>query len=414
MCIRDRYQRRVHGDIIQYLIRMLLKLSKALPRVQTQLVSRPQFYFSSGDIEVTLPKFDLHRLDQSLVPKTIKVPREEALRFFREMTTSRRMEIACDALYKTKEIRGFCHLYDGQEAVATGIEAALTFEDPLITAYRDHCQAYLRGKSPYQVIAELLGKATGATQGRGGSMHFYNKVNNFYGGNGIVGAQVPVGTGLAFALKYLKKDNICISMYGDGAANQGQLFEAANMALLWKLPQIFVCENNRYAMGTPTSRHSSNPEFYKRFDVMPGIKVDGNNVFAVKAIFQWSKQWIIQNQTPLCIELDTYRYHGHSMSDPGISYRTREEVSQQRKERDCIETLKRFIIENKIATEEQVKAIDKEVRAEIDAAVEKARADPLPNEASLTKDVYVENPDYYIRNTTYDKSYFPQGSVERR
>lgn len=198
------------------------------------------------------------------------------------MQIMRRMEVNCDVLYKSKKIRGFCHLYMGQEAIAEGMEAALTFQDPLISAYRVHCQAYKRGYSVRQIVAEMFGKENGATHGKGGSMHYYKKDTNFYGGNGIVGAQIPVGVGLAFALKYQDKKNVASIMFGDGAANQGQLYEAANMAKLWNLPALFICENNIYGMGTSIQRSSMNPQFYTRGDKIPGIRADGNNVFAVR------------------------------------------------------------------------------------------------------------------------------------
>lgn len=233
------------------------------------------------------------------------------------------------------------------------MEAALTFDDPLIGAYRIHCQTYKRGYSVREIVAEMLGKGNGATGGKGGSMHYYKKSTNFYGGNGIVGAQMPVGVGLAFALKYQKKANVASIMFGDGAANQGQLFEAANMAKLWNLPALFICENNKYGMGTSIERSSMNPLFFTRGDAIPGFRIDGNNVFEVREAFKWAKGWSIEHG-PLFIELITYRYHGHSMSDPGVSYRKREEVQDYRKTKDPILTLKNLATEFKLASEEEL------------------------------------------------------------
>lgn len=216
--------------------------------------------------KVEFKEYDTHRLDANTLPKFAETNKEDELKYFKEMAYMRRTELTADQLYKSKFIRGFCHLYDGQEAIASGMEAGLTWQDCLIGAYRVHCQAIARGDDHYGILAEMMQKRTGSSSGKGGSMHYYNRKNNFYGGNGIVGAQVPVGAGLAFALKYKKQPNVAVTMYGDGAANQGQVMEAANIAQVWKLPLIFVIENNRYGMGTSVERASMNPRFFSRGD----------------------------------------------------------------------------------------------------------------------------------------------------
>ncbi len=263
------------------------------------------------------------------------------------------------------------------------MEAALTYDDCLITAYRNHCQALARGDTPYRILAEMMQKRTGSSEGKGGSMHFYNAKNNYYGGNGIVGAQLPVGTGLAFALKYENKPNVSVAMYGDGASNQGQLFEAMNMAALWKLPMIYLCENNMYGMGTSIERSSSNTKFYTRGDVIPGFKIDGQNVLVVREAMKFAKEWCVKGNGPLFVELSTYRYHGHSMSDPGVTYRTREEINEVRKNRDPIEIVRKMLLDNKWSNEEELKNIEKQIRVEIEASVEQIKQDPEPSAEDL-------------------------------
>jgi len=331
--------------------------------------------------------------------------KEELLSIFKQMTRIRRTETEADKLYKQKEIRGFLHLYNGQEAVLVGLEAALTLEDHIITAYRDHGHLLTRGGTPKQVLSELAGRASGCSKGKGGSMHMYSKEGNFYGGNGIVGAQVPLGAGIAFSQKYLKTGRVSVSMFGDGAANQGQLFEAYNMAALWKLPAIFLCENNKYGMGTSIERSSASTDYYKRGDYLPGIKIDGMDALAVKQGMLYAADWA-RNKGPIMVEAETYRYGGHSMSDPGTSYRTREEINRMRSTRDPIEKIRYKMLDNNIATKEELKAIESEVKAEVDEAVKAALEAPfLPIEATY-QHVYLE--DVPVRAVELGKSYVPK------
>lgn len=342
---------------------------------------------------VTSP-FKLHRLEEG-PETTVTATKEELLSYFKLMYTMRRMEIQCDTEYKARAIRGFCHLYDGQEAVATGIEAGLDRQDAWITSYRCHCAMLARGGSVSGILGELFGTASGSMGGKGGSMHFYNKETNFYGGQGIVGAQVPVGTGLAFAAKYnhdekKNKEMPCaITMYGDGAANQGQIWEAANMASLWSLPMIFCIENNHYGMGTSTERSSSNDEYYTMGNQIPGIWCDGMDVLAVKSCMAFAKAYTGAGKGPLFVEMSTYRYHGHSMSDPGITYRNRDEIASVRAARDPLDSLKKRLVEEaQMVTSDELKAIEKDIRSQVTAATKEAKASGIPDNMTAFEDIY--------------------------
>ncbi|AAD39331.1 putative pyruvate dehydrogenase (acetyl-transferring) [Arabidopsis thaliana] len=337
-------------------------------------------------IETSLP-FTAHLCDPP--SRSVESSSQELLDFFRTMALMRRMEIAADSLYKAKLIRGFCHLYDGQEAVAIGMEAAITKKDAIITAYRDHCIFLGRGGSLHEVFSELMGRQAGCSKGKGGSMHFYKKESSFYGGHGIVGAQVPLGCGIAFAQKYNKEEAVTFALYGDGAANQGQLFEALNISALWDLPAILVCENNHYGMGTAEWRAAKSPSYYKRGDYVPGLKVDGMDAFAVKQACKFAKQHALE-KGPIILEMDTYRYHGHSMSDPGSTYRTRDEISGVRQERDPIERIKKLVLSHDLATEKELKDMEKEIRKEVDDAIAKAKDCPMPEPSELFTNVYVK------------------------
>lgn len=338
-------------------------------------------------IELPSDSFEGYMLD----PPALEYDTEKSriVKMYKNMATIRRMEMSADALYKAKKIRGFCHMSIGQEAIAVGIENAITKEDDVIESYRCHGFTYMRGASVKEVMGELMGRRCGVSLGKGGSMHMY--ASHFYGGNGIVGAQVPLGTGLAFAHHY-RGDKLCTwTLYGDGAANQGQVAESFNMAKLWNLPVIYACENNKYGMGTSTRRSSALNEYYKRGQYIPGLKVNGMNVLATYQAARFAKDWVANGKGPLVIEFNTYRYAGHSMSDPGTSYRTREEISQVRTKRDPLAHLKQHMIDWNIASAKEVKAFDKEARKYVDSQVAEADASPEPEAKMdiLFEDVYV-------------------------
>jgi len=314
---------------------------------------------------------------------------EELKAFYRDMLLIRRFEEKAGQLYGMGLIGGFCHLYIGQEAVVVGLEAAAKEGDKRITSYRDHGHMLACGMDPNGVMAELTGREGGYSKGKGGSMHMFSKEKHFYGGHGIVGAQVPLGAGLAFADKYLGNDNVSFAYFGDGAANQGQIYETFNMAALWKLPVIFVIENNQYAMGTAQKRSTSTPDLWTRGAAfgIPGEAVDGMDVLAVKAASEKAVAHCRAGEGPYILEVKTYRYRGHSMSDPA-KYRTREEVQKMREERDCIEQVRDLLIGGKHATEEDLKAIDKEIKEIVNKAAEYSKESPEPPVEELWTDIY--------------------------
>ncbi|KAF9819735.1 hypothetical protein IEO21_01826 [Rhodonia placenta] len=316
----------------------------------------------------------------------LEVTKDGLLKMYKQMALMRRMEQAADSLYRQKLIRGFCHLTIGQEAISVGMEQALTRQDNIISSYRTHPFAVLRGGTVVSLLGELLGRQCGISKGKGGSMHVFTE--SFQGGHGIVGAQVPLGAGLAFAAKYQEKPVATYTMYGDGASNQGQVFEAFNMAKLWNLPCVFVCENNKYGMGTSAERSSSNTEYYTRGDKIPGIQANGMDILAVVKAVQHTKDWVVSGNGPILLEFVTYRYGGHSMSDPGTTYRTREEVQRMRSTQDPIRGLQRYLEEWGLASEEELKRFDKDAKAQVDQAVEEAKASPLPEDNELWTDIY--------------------------
>ncbi len=315
--------------------------------------------------------------------------KEQEFSAYRTMLTIRRFEEKAGQMYGMGLIGGFCHLYIGQEAVVVGIQMALQEGDQVITGYRDHGHMLATGMDPKGVMAELTGRTHGYSKGKGGSMHMFSVEKGFYGGHGIVGAQVPLGTGLAFANHYRGNKSITVTYFGDGAANQGQVYESFNMAELWKLPVIYVIENNRYAMGTAITRASAEVNLSRRglsFNI-PGDQVDGMDVRAVKAAGEKAAQWCRSGKGPYILEMLTYRYRGHSMSDPA-KYRTREEVDEVRTHHDPIDMARHRILEKKFASEDVLKKIDGEVRDLINQASEFATHDPEPDVSELYTDIY--------------------------
>ena len=323
--------------------------------------------------------------------KKPNVSAEELTEFYRQMLLIRRFEEKAGQLYGMGLIGGFCHLYIGQEAVVVGLEAAAEEGDKRITSYRDHGHMLACGMDPGGVMAELTGREGGYSKGKGGSMHMFSKEKHFYGGHGIVGAQVPLGAGLAFADKYKGNGRVSFTYFGDGASNQGQVYEAFNMAALWELPVIFVIENNQYAMGTAQKRSTSTPDIYTRGEAfgIPGEQVDGMDVLAVKAAGEKAVAHCRSGKGPYILEIKTYRYRGHSMSDPA-KYRTREEVQKMREERDAIEHVRQLLLVGKHATEDDLKAIDKDIKDVVNKAAEFAKESPEPALDELWTDIYAD------------------------
>ncbi|MFW8593250.1 pyruvate dehydrogenase (acetyl-transferring) E1 component subunit alpha [Cribrihabitans neustonicus] len=323
--------------------------------------------------------------------KKSNVSAEELTNYYREMLLIRRFEEKAGQLYGMGLIGGFCHLYIGQEAVVVGLEAAAEEGDKRITSYRDHGHMLACGMDPDGVMAELTGREGGYSKGKGGSMHMFSREKHFYGGHGIVGAQVPLGAGLAFADKYKDNGRVTFTYFGDGAANQGQVYETFNMAALWKLPVIFVIENNQYAMGTSQQRSTSSAEIWERGKAfgIPGEAVDGMNVLSVKEAGERAVAHCREGKGPYILEVKTYRYRGHSMSDPA-KYRTREEVQKMREERDPIEQVRDMLLTGDHASEEDLKAIDKEIKEIVSKSAEFAKDSPEPALDELWTDIYAD------------------------
>jgi pyruvate dehydrogenase E1 component alpha subunit len=338
------------------------------------------------------PSFELRSLQQTFeADRRYQASDDELLRFYEQMVAIRRFEEKAGQLYGLGLIGGFCHLYIGQEAVAVGLQSALELgKDSVITGYRDHGHMLAYGIDPKAIMAELTGRAAGISRGKGGSMHMFSVEHGFYGGHGIVGAQVPLGTGLAFAHKYRADGGVCVAYFGDGAANQGQVYESFNMAALWKLPILFVIENNGYAMGTAVNRSSAETEFYRRGTAfrIPGMDVNGMDVLEVRKAAEVALAHVRGGNGPVLMELATYRYRGHSMSDPA-KYRSREEVQEMREKHDPIEQTREDLLARGIG-EERIKEIDKRIRAQMTEAADFAENSPLPAAEELYTEVLVE------------------------
>jgi pyruvate dehydrogenase E1 component alpha subunit len=321
-----------------------------------------------------------------------KFSKETYLYWYELMQLIRQFESKAEEMYKMAgKIRGFFHVYNGQEAIAAGCMTATNQEDPFITGYRDHGLALAKGMSPNSAMAELFGKATGCSKGKGGSMHLFSKEHNFFGGHGIVGAQIGTGAGLAFAEQYRGSKNVVLCFFGDGAARQGMLHEVFNLAMLWKLPVVFICENNNYAMGTSIERTSNVIDIYKLADAyeMPSDKIDGMTAEAVHDSVVRAVKRARDGEGPTLLEMKTYRYRGHSVSDPQ-KYRSKDEVEDY-KNQDPITKVHSTIIENKFATEEELKAIDEKIAGIVEASVKFAEESPWPDESELLKDVYIDS-----------------------
>ena len=330
------------------------------------------------------------KISNEIVAGNKPVTKELLLKLYREMLAIRRFEEKAGQLYGMGLIGGFCHLYIGQEAVVVGMQSCVTPDDANITSYRDHAHMLACGMSPNAIMAELTGRIDGASKGKGGSMHMFSTEKHFYGGHGIVGAQVPLGTGIAFAHKYRKNGHLSLVYFGDGSVNQGQVYESFNMASLWKLPVIYIIENNEYAMGTSLKRAHATTELYKRGEAfgIEGRQVNGMDVVAVREAGLEAVAHVRAGKGPILLEMKTYRYRGHSMSDPA-KYRSKEEVEDYKENHDPIETLKKRLLAEKFATEDSLKEIDKQAKAIAAEAADFAQKSPEPPESELWTDVLV-------------------------
>ncbi|KAH7695321.1 Pyruvate dehydrogenase E1 component subunit alpha type I, partial [Aphelenchoides avenae] len=354
-------------------------------------------FASNAEKQVQVADYKLFDLDHG--PKqTVTITRDDALKYYRQMKLIRQFELTIGKLFAEQKMRGYCHQVVGEEGSEVGVRAAMDDGDSVVTSYRCHGWAYLMGSTTEEVIAECTGNFYGNSRGKGGSMHMYNR--NFFGGHGIIGAQIALGTGVAFAHKYDDKKNVCFAIYGDGASNQGQFYESINMAKLWSLPVVYICENNRVGMGTPNIRSSASVDYYKHGAScnVPGIWVDGMDVLAVREAIRFAKEWCNSGKGPLVVELYTYRFVGHAPQDPGTTYRTREEVQHERFH-DPLKVIRERVGDDFI-TKEDVEAIQQSVHEEVEAATKKALEQKFLPSAALLTDVYHMNKPETVRGTT--------------
>lgn len=362
-------------------------------------------YWRRFQTTFNVTNYEYHLLDAAKgVKLDCTISREEGLAWYTDMANIRRAEHSISHLYQAKMVRGFCHLCTGQEAIAVGIYNCLRPQDDVITSYRAHGYAYLMGgKNLEPLIAELIGAKTGFSKGKGGSVHIYT--DRFYGGNGIVGAQIALGTGLAFAHQYKNDNGVTFTIYGDGAANQGQAYESYNMAKLWNLPVIYVVENNMYSMGTSVERSSANPNYFNTCVYIPGILIDGMDIFAVKNAVEFAIKFASEGNGPIILEMRTYRYFGHSMSDPGSTYRTRDEVAHTRKTRDPMLKLRQMLVGANLTTNEELNDIKKRIAEEQKPIVDKVKTHGPLGLEHVSADVLKKSLQDNIRGVTILKPF---------
>ncbi|CAD6196071.1 unnamed protein product [Caenorhabditis auriculariae] len=363
-----------------------------------------------SEVKFTIPPFKLHKIKNG-PSTTVTLKKDEALQIYDNMKMIREMEDAGMKLYKEKKIHGFCHLYSGQEASAVGFNSAMDVDDAATTSYRCHGWAYLLGATVTEILAEMTGKVSGIANGKGGSMHMHTK--RFFGGNAIVGSQTSLGTGVAFSFKYRNMKNVAVTCFSDGSANQGQLYESMNMAQLWKLPVVYVCENNGWAMTTKSNKSAAQPDYYTRGDYIPGIRVDARDVLATREALRWAKEHCNAGRGPVLLESVMFRFYGHSMGHPSLEPFTPEELEGIRRDHDPILLFKKRIIDAKLVNEAEIAAIDANVRKVVDKAVVAATTDKELPEEAVYADVYHNTAPFRMQGLTSRDYIVPKYTTTR-